>query len=391
MALCFKRVLSMTARLAILATATMPLAQARDLKITIPKRSQATPVQRLNREGVEAIQKHDYQKAAALFYKAYLFDPGDPFTLNNLGYVAELQGDAERAQSFYTLASSQGSDALVDRASARNLVGQSFQNVVSAVQNVPLQINLGNVRAVNLLTQGRLREAESVLQSAKALDPTNGFTLNNLGVLKESQGEYSEALKYYGAAADSHNTDTILVAMNSSWRGRPVTEVARENSIKLKARMKTLESSSDAEVAVLNLHGVTALNRNDWAEAMQNFSQAYKLNPDDAFSLNNQGYMAELNGDLETAQQFYRAAQQAEGAGRTVAVASRPVAEHTKLEKVANGSERDISTAIETASNTRRKSGAPIQLKHRDGTPVVEPAPTVEPAADTEPTAPPQK
>ena len=80
-------------------------AQAGDLKITIPKRSHLTPVQRLNREGVEAVRKHNYSKAEQLFYKAYLFDPDDAFTLNNLGYISELQGQIDRVQRFYVLAS----------------------------------------------------------------------------------------------------------------------------------------------------------------------------------------------------------------------------------------------------------------------------------------------
>ena len=35
----------------------LPQAVGRDLKITLPKRSQLTPVQKLNREGVEAISE----------------------------------------------------------------------------------------------------------------------------------------------------------------------------------------------------------------------------------------------------------------------------------------------------------------------------------------------
>ncbi|MGH9350915.1 MAG: hypothetical protein ACRD2G_01930, partial [Terriglobia bacterium] len=53
---------------------------AGDLKITLPRRSELTPVQRLNREGVEAVRKHRYEKAEAIFYKAYIYDPSDPFT-----------------------------------------------------------------------------------------------------------------------------------------------------------------------------------------------------------------------------------------------------------------------------------------------------------------------
>jgi len=41
----------------VLSLALVSVAQAGDLKITIPKRSSLTPVQRLNREGVEAVQK----------------------------------------------------------------------------------------------------------------------------------------------------------------------------------------------------------------------------------------------------------------------------------------------------------------------------------------------
>ena len=48
--------------------------------IKIPRRSQLTPVQRLNRDGVDAVKKHDYRNAESLFYKAYLYDPADPFT-----------------------------------------------------------------------------------------------------------------------------------------------------------------------------------------------------------------------------------------------------------------------------------------------------------------------
>jgi Flp pilus assembly protein TadD len=43
-------------------------------------------------------------KAKAIFYKAYLLDPGNPFTLNNLGYVAELEGQEDRAKTLHGFA-----------------------------------------------------------------------------------------------------------------------------------------------------------------------------------------------------------------------------------------------------------------------------------------------
>src|SRR3984893_8184171 len=89
------------------------LAQAQGVRISIPKRSDATPMQKLNREGVKEIQRHHLAKAEQLFYKAYLIDPDDPFTLNNLGYISELQGKVERAQKYYQLASREDSETVI--------------------------------------------------------------------------------------------------------------------------------------------------------------------------------------------------------------------------------------------------------------------------------------
>src|SRR5215831_18302745 len=126
---------------AVLATVASAQVFAGDVKIPLPKRSQLTPVQRLNREGVEAVNKHQYGKAKSLFYKAYLYDPSDPFTLNNLGYIAELEGQVERAQSFYTLASQQTTDAAIDRSSLKKLEGKPYLDAVTGVHDVAMQIN----------------------------------------------------------------------------------------------------------------------------------------------------------------------------------------------------------------------------------------------------------
>lgn len=350
-----------------------PSALAGDLRITIPKRSHLTPVQRLNREGVEAVQKHRYDKAKALFYEAYLLDPGDPFTLNNLGYIAELEGQADRAKTFYGLASGQATDALIDRASSSKLEGESLQTAISAVHDIPMQINRANVAAVRLLSQDRAWEAETLLQRTLALDPRNGFTLNNLGVTKEAEGDYGEALQYYRAAAESHTDGAVAVTMNSAWRGKSVSELATESANRLLARMNRPESA-EAKAALFNLRGVTAMNRNDWRGAWENFLQAYRFDPTNAFSLNNQGYIAELDGDLETAQEFYREAQRADGSRAQVGLATRRDAEGIRLYSVANENEADVSGAIESAAMARRRTNAPIQLKRRDGTGVTAPS-----------------
>src|ERR1700676_4413118 len=110
---------------------SVPRARAGDFKITLPKRSHMTPVQRLNQEGVEAVRKHNYEKAETFFFKAYLLDPGDPFTLNNLGYVSELKGQVDRAQNYYALAGQLSTDAAIDKSSAPRLEGRTLKEAVA--------------------------------------------------------------------------------------------------------------------------------------------------------------------------------------------------------------------------------------------------------------------
>src|SRR5579864_6731242 len=160
-------------------------AYAKDLRLNIPKRTKPTPVQQYNREGVAAIKKHDYERAKKLFYKAYLLDPDDPFTLNNLGYVAELEGDVDAAQRFYDLAAFQDSGAVVEKATADAAVGKAVSLVAGHSDGNTVKINRFNVNAISLLLKNRTVEAETVLTQALAIEPNNPFTLNNMGYAKE--------------------------------------------------------------------------------------------------------------------------------------------------------------------------------------------------------------
>ena len=347
-------------------------ARAGDLRITIPRRSPPTPVQRLNREGVQALAKHQYAKAKALFYKAYLYDPGDPFTLNNLGYISELEGDAESAQNFYALASALPTEAIVDRASAPGLRGQSLSSAMRNIQDTAVQINRANVEAVRLLSQGRTPEADRLLQRTLALDPQNGFTLNNMGVAKEAEGSYDEALRYYSEAESAPSAGRVIVTKDAAWRGKPASALARENANKLRARMLAL-GNVQAQATQLNVQGVSAINRNDLQDAIRKFSEAYRLDPNNAFSLNNRGYLAELDGDLESAQEYYRKALKATGANARIGLASSSLAEGKPLATVADQSDGQVEKAIEAANAASRRRTDPIELKRRDNTPVIDP------------------
>ena len=340
-------------------------AVAGDIRIEIPKRSKLTPVQRLNREGVEAVRKRNYSKAERLFYKAYLLDPDDAFTLNNLGFISEMQGELDRAEHFYDLAVQQSSDAVVDVASARRMKGQPMKEVV-AVSTGPLQLNHANVEAVRLLSQGRAPEADVLLEQVLKSDPNNVYTLNNLGVAKEMEGEEQDALSYFDRAAAATSDASAIVTTNKDWRGRQVSQMAQENAKALREHL-THRNDLNEQVAALNLRGVSAVNRNDLRTADTDFRKAYALNPDDAFTLNNIGYVAELEGDQETAQFFYDRARQSNGASATVGVATRQTAEGRKLFAVAGDNDGLVGAKVTAERDAlRRHEQGPVLLRRRD-------------------------
>jgi len=350
----------------------VPDAKAGDLKITLPKRSNLTPVQRLNREGVEALRKRNYEKAEGLFYKAYLLDPDDPFTLNNLGYISELQGQVDRAERFYELAGQQATDAVIDQATSQRVAGRSVREAL-AIPDLPVQINHNNLEAVRLLSQGRAPEADLLLQQTLKGDPQNAFTLNNLGVAKEMEGESQEALKYYDAASGASSDKIAVVTLNRSWRGKPVSEMAAQNAKTLRLRLEN-QNTREAHVAEFNLRGVSALNRNDLRAANEDFRKAYALDPNNAFALNNIGYVAELEGDRETAEFFYTSAQNAGGATQKVGLATRRAAEGLKLAQVAAENDSKVETKVAQDREVRRQHREPILLRRRDNSIVEEPA-----------------
>jgi Flp pilus assembly protein TadD len=368
----YRKLLILLAIVGVMLSFGPPNAWGGDLKLTIPRHSQLTLVQRLNREGVDAIRKQQYEKAETLFYKAYLFDPGDPFTLNNLGYISELQGQLERAQKFYALSSEQATDAVIDHASAKALEGKPMRDAFGMLRDAPMQVDRLNFEAVRLLSADRGREADVLLQKALALEPHNIFTLNNIGVAREARGDYDEALAYYTAVADSHSTEPVVVTLNRAWRGKPVSVMAADSAKKLRERMQKT-ATVQAQAALLAVRGVSATNRNDWPVARQDFLKSYSLDPYSAFSLNNIGYLSEMDGDLETAEFFYAKAEKASDATVRIGLASRSFAEGKHLLAVATDSDQKVDGKIVLENQARRRHASPIELKHRDDTPVVEP------------------
>jgi Flp pilus assembly protein TadD len=367
--------MSKLARLCAIATllAMQLLAAARpgfasNLQIPIPQRGVSTPSQKLNREGVAELKRGHQKKAKQLFYRAYLLDPQDPFTLNNLGYVAELEGDADRALRYYALAAREHTDAVIDRSNEAALKGKPLNEVFRQVQNSDQELSRLNERAIVLLRDGHVFEAKNLLQSALPRHPDDPFLLNNLGYAMETVGDVEGALRCYSEAASLHSTKRVVVTPRVKWRGRPVSEVARENAVAMSEQIARGEGV-DATTARLNLRGVAALNDNNPSVAKGFFLQAYQQDARNAFTLNNLGYIAELAGDRESAEMYYEAARAGRDANAKVSYSTRRDAEGQKIDKLADDNQLDVEATLKAVQEMKRREQRPIELKRRDAVP----------------------
>jgi len=342
---------------------------AGDLKISVPRKGVSTPSQKLNREGVAELKHGHQEKAKKLFYKAYLLDPDDPFTLNNLGYVSELAGDADRALRYYALAARDRTNAIIDQSSDAALKGKPLDEAFRQVQGSNQAINRINERAIVMLKEGHVFEARNLLQSEQPHYPQDPFLLNNLGYALETVGDIDGALRAYSAAASLHSTQKVVVTPRAKWRGRPISEVAAKNAAAVSEQIAKGEGV-EATAARLNLRGVAALNDNHPAAAKEFFLQAYQKDAQNAFTLNNLGYVSELAGDRESAEMYYDAARSGKDAKAKVSYSTRRDAEGQKINSLADNNQTDVDATLKAVQETKRREQRPIELKRRDGTAV---------------------
>jgi Flp pilus assembly protein TadD len=349
--------------------AATSLAFAGDLRVPLPQRGTSTPTQKLNRDGVAELKRGHQDKAKRLFYRAYLLDPEDPFTLNNLGYVAELEGDADRALRYYALAEQSHTDAVIDQSSEAGLKGKPLDEAFRQVKDSDQEVSKLNERAIVLLQQGKVFEAKNLLRSALPRYPNDPFLLDNLGYAMEAVGDLEGALRCYSTAASIHSTRRIVVTPRVKSRGRPISAVAAENAVAVSQQIAKGEGA-EAASARLNLRGVAALNDNNASAAREFFLQAYQRDAQNAFTLNNLGYLAELAGDRESAEMYYEAARSGRDANARVSYATRRDAEGRKIDNLADDNQVDVQSTLKAVQEVKRREHRPIELMHRDGTSV---------------------
>jgi Flp pilus assembly protein TadD len=276
-----------------------------------------------------------------------------------------LEGDADRALRYYALAARDHTDAIIDQSSEASLKGKPLDEAFRQVQDSDHELSKLNESAIVLLQQGHVFEARNLLQSALPRHPRDPFLLNNLGYALEAVGDIEGALRCYSAAASLHSTERVVVTPRVKWRGRPISEVAAANAAEVSQQIARGEGV-EATTARLNLRGVAALNDNHPQVAREFFLQAYHQDAQNAFTLNNLGYLAESEGDRESAEMYYAAARSGGDAKARVSYSTRRDAEGQKIDNLADNNQSDVEATLKAIQEAKRRAPRPIELKRRD-------------------------
>jgi Tfp pilus assembly protein PilF len=137
--------------------------------------------------------------------------------------------------------------------------------------------------------------------------------------------------------------------------------MAAESARNLEKRMSEM-NNTQVRAMMLTFRGVSAVNRNDWSAAKQDFVEAHKLDPEDAFTLNNLGYVAEKSGDLESAQFYYSQARHAYDANARVGLATKQPAQGQRLFAVASENGGMVGDELVQYKEQRQLETGPITL-----------------------------
>lgn len=224
---------------------------------------------------------------------------------------------------------------------------------------------------MTLLEKGRVFEAERVLRDAVQNNPKNPFLLDSLGFVMESEGDLQSALQYYTEAVNLHSDERVLLTPQKKWRGKTISEIAAHNADEVRQSIEKGEDTA-AQVARLNMRGVAALNHNDTPDARRFFAEAYQIDPQNAFTLNNLGYIDELSGDRETAEMYYEAARVARQANERVTYATRADAEGRRVGPLAETNKDAVEVTLKAIQQRKRQARRPVQLVVRSNS--VQPA-----------------
>ena len=198
-------------------------------------------INRANVQAVDLLQKNKAPEADLTLQNALKLDPQNPFTLNNLGFAREQEGELEDAYRYYLQAARQHSDAPIlvtthpswrgkDISEIASQNADKVQRLMAHEQDVSAQVARLNTRGVNAINRNDYQLARQYFQKAYQLDPKNAFALNNMGYLSEMDGDRETADYYYDKARSADQSSMrVVYATRKEMEGEKMAAVAGAN------------------------------------------------------------------------------------------------------------------------------------------------------------------
>jgi len=264
----------------------------------------ATPY---NNIGVYLLNKGEYDEAAGYFRRALEVSPGHRNAIDNLMLVLELKREARESTLPPT------------RAQLEN------------IEDIAREIEFLNETGKRQGTAGNYDAAIGLFNRAVELDPNYAETYNNLGYVYFIKGDMDFAEEYFKKALEAD----------------PGHESARAN-LEIVARQKKIMKVND-----LNARGIRKGLEGDMDGAAVLFEEAIAVDPANAESYNNMGYLYSLKEDYARAESYFKKALEMDPAharaGANLAEVSRLRRLKTAVALNEQGREKGIAGDIDGA------------------------------------------
>lgn len=159
--------------------------------------------------------------------------------------------------------------------------------------------------AVHLQNEGKLAQAETVLNTILAEDPTNAYALHLLGIITYQVGKISLGIQLVQRAIESNSTEALFFSNLGEMHRK-----AKALDLSIQCGQRAIELDPDSAFALSNL-GIAYYDLKQYEKAEECHKRALKIHPTLACSLNNMGSIYKEYGETKKACSFYQAAIEA--------------------------------------------------------------------------------
>ena len=160
---------------------------------------QQMEINRLNVSAIGLIERDRVAEADQVLQKALALDSKNPFTLNNLGYAKEKEGELELALSFYLRSAAINSSEPIIVAMNKSWRGKGISSVAAEnakkaqralehEQDVEARVARLNLRGVSAINRNERRLGLAILPAGLRAGPEQRLHLEQHGLCRRTAG-----------------------------------------------------------------------------------------------------------------------------------------------------------------------------------------------------------